>query len=449
MSSKRIFAMPVQIAKYIRTAFNLFAEANKGIKQDGGEHQQSEIAIEAESFIDFNEIARRYSFSEHAERANDYFSKLDMTSPIVRKPYNSPMEGAELSSGVSALLSNLFLFPGAKVLDFGAGTCWLSRILALLGCEVTAVDVSENALRVGKELMDRDSLSDRLNVSFSTLTGMSLPFADATFDRVVCFDALHHCLDQRSVIREFYRVLKDGGIAAFHEPGPKHSSSGQSQYEMRNYQVIEADIVVEDLFSEAASVGFSKAELAVYVTRPVMLDLASFNNFMTHPVKSAGASALLRGAKAENENRRVFFLHKGNVLDHVDSRSAFGLLAGLDMFFSWSPEGILAIGSVENEGIASWLPANHGVGSVNIGVHLHDEFGAMIDNDFMRHRFLTSTCSRGERRDVEFTIPFPANVSKFIIVVDLVAEGVTWFEIGGSRVVRAVVDVGERTVRIA
>ena len=94
------------------------------------------------------------------------------------------------------------------MLDFGAGGCWLSRILALLGCQVTATDISTKALQFGRELMDKDPLSKYLQIAYVPLLENRMPFADASFDRIVCFDALHHCADQKNVIREFHRVLR-------------------------------------------------------------------------------------------------------------------------------------------------------------------------------------------------------------------------------------------------
>ena len=109
--------------------------------------------------IDFRDVVARYSFAEHAARADHYFAALDLSSPVARKPFASPHEAAELCVGVAALLPDLLLFPGARVLDFGAGTCWMSRLLAMLGCHVTAVDVSRKALALGEALIRGDALA--------------------------------------------------------------------------------------------------------------------------------------------------------------------------------------------------------------------------------------------------------------------------------------------------
>jgi 2-polyprenyl-3-methyl-5-hydroxy-6-metoxy-1,4-benzoquinol methylase len=141
------------------------------------------------SLIDYRCVVARYSFAEHAARADHYFSSLDFRSPISRKPFANPLEAAEICGSFAALLPDIQLFRGARVLDFGAGTCWLSRLLALLGCEVTAIDVSRKALEVGEWLIRGDALGDQLSVRFVPLENADLPFGDETFDRVLCFIA--------------------------------------------------------------------------------------------------------------------------------------------------------------------------------------------------------------------------------------------------------------------
>lgn len=394
-----------------------------------------------EGLIDPRDIARRYSFSEHAEKANRYFATLTLDAGVARKPFASPLEVPDVVSGISAIVSGLKLFHGAKVLDFGAGTCWFSRLLAMMGCEVTAADVSANALRIGKQLIDGDPLAKHLNVSYATLDGPKLPFPDASFDRIVVFDAFHHCPDQVPMIGEFHRVLRDGGIAAFHEAGPNHSRTPQSQFEMRQFDVIEGDIVVEDLFAEAQRVGFSKAQLALYAAYPAMVDLDQHNAFLAD--EGVGAQLLVQQARLECDNRRVFFLHKGDT-SVTDSRTALGLLAGLDLSAKIVDGEIAISGRIVNVGPGTWLPSNGGVGSVNIGVHLKDLSGATLDNDYARLTLASTPSPHATEIAVAGTIPLPMQ-DRVRIVIDLVAEGVTWFEIGGTR--PAVFEIADGAIR--
>jgi SAM-dependent methyltransferase len=389
------------------------------------------VGSDDKGLIDFREIVARHSFSEHAARADKYFASIGVDSPDARKPFAAPAEAAELCAGLAALLPNLMLFPGARVLDFGAGTCWMARLLALLGCEVTAVDVSRNALEVGEKLIRSDAFGDRLNVKFVPLDGPALPFADGTFDRVICFDALHHVPDQQAAIREFARVLKDGGIAALHEPGPAHSRSSQSQYEMRMFDVIEADVHVEKLIEAGYAAGFTGAQLAVYAG-PLQTDLDGFNDFLANPKDSLVGRRFVAHTATGLENRRTFFLTKGDAQANMDSRSPFGLLASIDVSVSSSESHTKVQGSITNIGSNTWLPSFTGIGAVNLGVHLHAAGGQLINGDYARFALSSDKVLPGQSRAVEMSIPNPPGLDAFELVIDLVAEGVAWFEIVGG-----------------
>lgn len=376
--------------------------------------------------IDYRHIAGKYTFEEQAERADRYYSSVDMSASLVRKPYAEPLEATELSAGVAAILSGLDLFHGARVLDFGAGTCWLGRILASLGCEVTSCDVSERALDIGRRIAEQRGVA----MKFATLTGDRLPFGDGALDRVVVFDAFHHCKDQLAMIREFARVLDENGIAAFHEPGPHHSRTAQSQFEMRSFDVIEGDIDVVVLFAEAQKAGFVDASLVLFVARPVWIDLAGFDNFM------AGAAAGLDdSARHESDNRRVFFLFKGS-RTALDSRAAGGLRAELSLQAERVGDGIRIHGLVKNTGPAKWLASAGGVvGAVYAGVHLYGPDGTLVNNDHARIPLSSKPVLPRESIAVDAVISAPAN-GRFRLAVDLVAEGVSWFEIRGTEPVQ-------------
>lgn len=384
--------------------------------------------------MDFRDLVKRYSFEEHAKRADQYFSMLDLESPVARKPFASPHEAAELCAGIAAILPDLMLFPGVRILDFGAGTCWMSRLLAMLGCHVTAVGVSRKALEVGEKLIRADPLGSKLSVEFVALNGPDLPFSEEAFDRIVCFDALHHVPDQHHAIREFARVLKPGGIAALHEPGPKHSQSSQSQHEMRMFDVIEADIHVEGLFAAAKSAGFTGAEMAIYSSRAVKADLGSYNTFLDRPYLSMTGRSLVRHIAAEQQNRRTFFLAKGDPIAHLDSRSTHSLLADIQLGVERTSTGTKFTGSIGNVGSTTWLPSFSGFGAVNIGVHLHDSDGRLINPDYFRAGISNQRTSAGMRQPVSFEVVHPEGLDSYELVIDMVSEGVMWFEIGGSPV---------------
>ena len=108
------------------------------------------------------------------------------------------------------LAGHLRLTTGSVVLDVASGKGASALLLAeTFGCRVIGVDLSEaNVEQSRSEACARklDSL-----VSFETADAERLPFADATFDAVLCECAFCTFPDKSTSAREFARVLKPAG----------------------------------------------------------------------------------------------------------------------------------------------------------------------------------------------------------------------------------------------
>lgn len=101
--------------------------------------------------------------------------------------------------------------PGAKVLEIGCGTGFLTAALAGLGASVAAMDVSEPLLaEAGKKIGKGEAF-------FLRGDAHGLPFRSGSFHRVLGSSILHH-LDLDRALPEILRVLKPGGRIAFAEP---------------------------------------------------------------------------------------------------------------------------------------------------------------------------------------------------------------------------------------
>jgi 2-polyprenyl-3-methyl-5-hydroxy-6-metoxy-1,4-benzoquinol methylase len=96
---------------------------------------------------------------------------------------------------------------GGRVLDAGCGDGYGSRFLASAGAEqVVGLDVVA------------PSPSGVPGVTFLGGDLVRLPFGDATFDRVVCFEAIEHVTDPDAVLDELCRVLQPGGVLILSTP---------------------------------------------------------------------------------------------------------------------------------------------------------------------------------------------------------------------------------------
>lgn len=92
---------------------------------------------------------------------------------------------------------------GKKILDVGAGTGRLSVPLAKQGALVTALDISEEMLKI----LQRKNSSIVAVVSDAE----DLPFDNNYFDYVIAAFFIVHLKDPSRFFDDVYRVLKDGG----------------------------------------------------------------------------------------------------------------------------------------------------------------------------------------------------------------------------------------------
>lgn len=99
---------------------------------------------------------------------------------------------------------------GERLLDVGCGTGSLTRALkeSAPQAKITAVDLAEGFVAYA-----RDRLADPA-IDFRQADACDLPFAEASFDRVLSLLVLHFIPDSPRVIGEFRRVVRPGGVAA-------------------------------------------------------------------------------------------------------------------------------------------------------------------------------------------------------------------------------------------
>jgi demethylmenaquinone methyltransferase / 2-methoxy-6-polyprenyl-1,4-benzoquinol methylase len=91
---------------------------------------------------------------------------------------------------------------GRRVLDVCAGTLDLSLLAVDAGAEVVATDFSHAMLASGRA---------KVLVPLARADALALPFADESFDGVVCGFGLRNLDDTRAGLAEMRRVLKRGG----------------------------------------------------------------------------------------------------------------------------------------------------------------------------------------------------------------------------------------------
>lgn len=98
--------------------------------------------------------------------------------------------------------------PGMRVVEYGPGDGQFCLHLARMGCEVTVVDIEPAYL----EVIQRQAAN--LGVHVNTVEG-TFNTNPGKFDRVIYFEAFHHCLDHASVLAMLHDVVTDDGLIVF------------------------------------------------------------------------------------------------------------------------------------------------------------------------------------------------------------------------------------------
>jgi SAM-dependent methyltransferase len=100
---------------------------------------------------------------------------------------------------------------GARILDLGAGNCWMSFRLALAGYKPVAVDLltnSRDGLGAGAHYRSYlPAFFPRLRAEIA-----HLPFQDEQFDAVIFNASFHYAEDDEAALREALRCIRTGGM---------------------------------------------------------------------------------------------------------------------------------------------------------------------------------------------------------------------------------------------
>ena len=400
-----------------------------------------------------------------SKRAEKTYLGLTGSSAWERaKPFSHPgadtlVDSAQLLHDFAVAMMALQPAPDDLILDLGAGGCWCSDLLGRLHRRSIAVDISLEMLQAGR--------SRPGGAGIRAVAGdlEALPFRTGTFQKAVCLSALHHVPDMGAAIREIGRVLTDEGMALFSEPGRGHAQAAVSTAAMRDFGVLEQEVRIGDFAAAAGEAGFRDVRIKMLAYSIPAFDLTP-DEWRQWARLAASKRPLRALQKLWRAALEFFGLGKRGVLfeeafamsmvrtlrhateDHPiilaskkplpDARVPAPRRAHLDI--EVTPRAH-AGGTIDvkawliNRGTAPWDTAlRSGTGQVRLGVQLLGENGRLIARD--HHRVdLPGDVPPGASIELLFDCPAPAAAGTYMLKFDLVAEGVTWFETGGSPVV--------------
>ena len=109
----------------------------------------------------------------------------------------------------------LELTPGDRMLDVACGSGGPTLYLAgQSACRALGIDNSAQAVAYGTRLAEKAGMTEQ--VEFAQLDADApLPLPDASFEAVICLDAINHLADRRCALAEWARILRPGGRLLF------------------------------------------------------------------------------------------------------------------------------------------------------------------------------------------------------------------------------------------
>lgn len=148
--------------------------------------------------------------------AGDDFTESQRQFSQVAEAYRQSPSHADPVS-LARFLALAELRPNHRVLDIATGTGNVALAAALEVAEVVGLDITPRMLDQAKQQAAEREIR---NVTFMVGDAEQLPFAAASFDRVLVRSAPHHFQQLISALGEAYRVLRPGGVFAVSDCSP-------------------------------------------------------------------------------------------------------------------------------------------------------------------------------------------------------------------------------------
>lgn len=113
---------------------------------------------------------------------------------------------------------------GRSVLDIASGEGYGSNLLSKVATSVCGVDVDEESVKHANQKYGSSV------VRFICGDACSIPLESQSVDAVVSFETIEHVEDQETMLKEFKRVLRSGGLVIISSP-EKHAYNRENAHE--------------------------------------------------------------------------------------------------------------------------------------------------------------------------------------------------------------------------
>ena len=396
--------------------------------------------------IDYKRAALEYPSRLDAERS--YYLRTKPFYNLAHKPvkhtgYGMDPETHRHFSDFANMAVALALPAGARILDVGCGSGWLSEYFARLGYDVCGIDISDDLIHMaGERLEDVPYNLDHetaLRCRFLTHDIEVEPLAEK-FDAIICYDSLHHLVDERAVFRHLAAMLDVGGLLFILE-GRKPSAGSATEDElrdvMRQYGTLESPfsyeylralldehglavvgdyVSVNGLFEREMLKGNSSDASDASDLRLPLRTLATDYHYLTCMKVAAGAPATSVPDSREPRLLRAEFMLRDSLPRSVEPATKLEIPI-----------------TIRNAGDTLWLSGQTvRAGVVMPGVRISDERGQII-SELHGQPLLPRAVPPGQTVALEIQFAAPIKPGVYSVKIDLVDQHICWFEERGSR----------------
>jgi len=182
-----------------------------------------------------------------------------------------------------------------RVLDIGCGAGYGSAELAQTATSVTGIDISPDAVALAR------SSYAAPNLQYLAASATSIPFPDASFDLITCFEVIEHIHDWPALLNEAHRLLSPGGQFIVSTPNKSYYAESRAQIGPNPFHVHEFEY---DEFT--AALGSTFPCVTLYVQNHV--GALSFQPAQPHDKQVAQAAELHLEASQPDPPSAHFYL---------------------------------------------------------------------------------------------------------------------------------------------
>jgi SAM-dependent methyltransferase len=163
--------------------------------------------------------------AEEAEVAEHYSEQYRQFAADVHASVRRAAFGQDIGQNSWVTIDELGQFSSwlelresSRLLDVACGSGGPALHLArVTGCSVTGVELYEQAVSTADTAAREAGLEERARF-LQADARRELPLDDATFDAILCIDAINHLPDRRAVLADWRRLLRPEGRLVFTDP---------------------------------------------------------------------------------------------------------------------------------------------------------------------------------------------------------------------------------------